>query len=233
MQNFRIHVRRNRERMLLLFGVLLIELTRFGLSFGPQKAAVDYAKLNTQQQSLFSAYRQAHNRNWDDLNSSEQVEFAGATQAIGDWWKFEPGIPLPQPGLERTVAINEVHGKIPNAKSEDQFNLEVTWTAQSDHAFRNASNWSVHIPVFHSGQHGYQQNKNGDPFLGLVVLFGNDDQTKGQFHVGMRGFPGHFFPDNGNVAKNYQKYSDWYGPIDGYDPKISTLRIVRQAGASP
>jgi len=198
--------------------ILPIVIVWVALLLGQHTCSVDYNALNTQQQTLFMKYGQTHSTKWTDLNCSEQLEFAGATQAIGNWWKFEPMSPSPQPGLEQVIAVDEVHGEAANAPSEAQFNLEVTWKPRADTVFGNAWKWSGHLAWLHPGQYGYQQNRNGNPFLGLVVLFDETNHSKGQFHVGLRSFFGHFSPDNGDIAKHYTAYCKWYGSIPGYKP---------------
>jgi len=179
---------------------------------------VDFSRLNARQRSLFGTYVKSHpTAKWDGLSASEQVEFAGATQALDDWWQFEPNAqPRPQPGADQIASIDEIHGQIANASSASQYNLEVKWGAGAKVAFQHAWEWGQHFSILHPGEGGYQQNKNGDPFLGIVVLFGDTDPRQGQFHIGFRGFPGHYFADNGNIAKNYASYCSWYGEIKGY-----------------
>lgn len=167
--------------------------------------------------ALASAYFSNHSGNWDSLNASEQLEFAGATQALDSWPRFTPGMPTSQPGLNELVVVDAIHGAIRNAPSQDQFNLEVEWTPQAKRAFASASGWGTHQSQLHPGMHGYQQNKDGDPFLGIVVLFSDGDIIKGQFHIGFRTVFGHYFPNNGNIAANYGKYCDWFGNIEGYN----------------
>ena len=115
----------------------------------------------------------------------------------------------PQPGAEQLAAINKIHGKIAHASSESQYNLEVKWVAGAEEAFRNAWGWTPHVSSLHAGMHGYQQEKNGDPFLGIVVLFKDDDSSQGQFHVGFMDLWWHFLADNGNVEENYFDYCHW------------------------
>jgi hypothetical protein len=50
----------------------------------------------------------------------------------------------------------------------------------------------------------------------LIVLFYDQDVTKGQIHIDFRDLVWHFFPDNGNIGANYDYYCDWYGPLNSY-----------------
>jgi hypothetical protein len=196
---------------------------------------VDFSRLSSLQKSLFAAYQKSHsNAKWEALISSEQLEFAGATQSLDKWWQFEPmAQPRPQPGADRIAAVDEIHGQIANASSAAQYNLEVKWGGGADSAFQHAWGWGPPISVLHPGMRGFQQNKNGDPFLGVVVLFNDSNSNQGQFHIGFRGFPGHYFADNGNVARNYPSYCAWYGKIEGYaacsaaSPAIGLLALWR------
>jgi hypothetical protein len=91
--------------------------------------------------------------------------------------------------------------------------LEVTWKPTAEQAFQHAYGWDSHVTVseFHPNQHGYQQSKYGDPFLGIVVLFDNDDPTKGQMHVGLDDGWWRYFAVNGSIVENYGEYCHWYG----------------------
>jgi hypothetical protein len=189
----------------------------FSVAFGVPPQSVDYMQLSQRQMALASAYFSEHAGNWDGLDSSEQLEFSGATQALETWPQFTPGVPTGQPGLTELVAINAIHGAIRNAPSQDQFNLETEWAAQAKKAFATASGWGSHVSLLHPGMHGYQQNRDGDPFLGIVVLFSDANITIGQFHIGFRTGFGHYFPNNGNIATNYGEYCDWFGTIEGYN----------------
>jgi hypothetical protein len=191
--------------------LLLLSAARF-----PQTHTVEYSKLNSKQQTLASGYLSAANKQWGDLHPSEQVEFAGATQGIGTWWQFEPEAQPPQPGLEQVTAVAVIRGDVPGAPSPKQFNLQVSWNQQSENAFAHGWAWGKHASQLHPGYHGYNQNKAGDPFLGIVTLFCDHDASKGQIHIDLRDTFGHYLPDNANIAKNYREYCAWYGKIDGY-----------------
>jgi hypothetical protein len=64
----------------------------------------------------------------EDLSSSEQLEFAGATQALSNWCLSDPEcksfvLKHPQPSLSQIIKITTVNGSIAGAASPDQFNL--------------------------------------------------------------------------------------------------------------
>lgn len=193
---------------------------------------VEYAKLTHLQQDLFLTYqRTPQAKAWDVLDSSQVIEFAGATQALANWWS--PKDPPPWPGLDTVEGVREIQGSNPSSIwSWNKYYLGVVWKNGAEEQFRNSQWgkwWHRHICLFHWGQHGYQQNKNGNPFLGIVVLFDKDKPT-GQFHIGMRTL-GHYLADNGNVAKNYRTYCLWYGELKGYNvtcPPLTNQSIFEE-----
>jgi hypothetical protein len=150
------------------------------------------------------------------LSLSQRVEFAGAIQAIQQTEKAH--------GWQALETVTKIHGSDPSAPSEQQFNNEVVWNQDAPSHFEKLPCWSEHIALLHPGQFGYQENRDGDPFLGLVVLFDEDPanptRPSGQFHIGFRSFFGHYEAVNGDIGNsdNYKLYERWYGYIDSFLP---------------
>jgi hypothetical protein len=196
-------------------GLLLITAS---LTMG-QTIGVDYGKLSARQQSLFQAFSGCSSstcpQEWQKLTSSEQLEFAGGTQALGTI-QLQP---TPTNGLDMVDGVRKIHGSEPSQPSQNQFNVETNWQPSAPNQFKHATGWSKHIAILHKGQYGYQENRDGDPFLGLVVLFDKKPSPRtGQFHVDFRSWFAHYCPDNGNIAVNYDEYVEWYGKLPGYSP---------------
>jgi len=184
-----------------------------------QTIGVDYGGLNAQQRALFQSYSGCLPSTcpelWEKLNSSQQLEFAGSTQALGTI-TLQPSTVT---GLDQVDALLQIHGSEPNQQSQDQFNVETKWKTSAPDQFADALGWSEHIAILHKGQYGYQENREDNPFLGLVVLFDkHPDPRKGQFHIDFRSWFAHYCPDNGNISANYDEYITWYGRIPGYTP---------------
>ena len=199
----------------LYLGLLLITAS---LTMG-QTIGVDYGKLSARQQSLFQAFSGCSSstcpQEWQKLTSSEQLEFAGGTQALATV-QLQP---TPTNGLDVVDGVWKVHGSEPSQPSQNQFNVETKWQLSAPNQFKHATGWSKHIAILHKGQYGYQENRDGDPFLGLVVLFDKKPSPRtGQFHIDFRSWFAHYCPDNGNIAVNYDEYVEWYGKLPGYSP---------------
>jgi hypothetical protein len=199
----------------LFLGMLLLAVPQ---TFG-QTLGVDYGKLSGRQQTLFQSYSGCSAstclQEWQKLTSSEELEFAGGTQALATV-KLEP---TPTNGLSEVDSVSKIHGSEPSQPSQNQFNVETNWELNAPNQFKNVPGWSKHIAILHKGQYGYQENREGDPFLGLVVLFDKKpDPKKGQFHIDFRSWFAHYCPDNGNIAANYDEYVAWYDKIPGYSP---------------
>ena|SRR2546425_4372512 len=182
---------------------------------------VAYNVLNPRQEGLFLIYpgvSPANSSNFwmRSLSLSQRVEFAGGTQAIGQTEKAH--------GWQALATVTKIHGSDPSASSEQQFNTEVIWNQDAPSHFEKLPCWSEHIALLHPGQFGYQENREGSPFLGLVVLFdensANPTQPSGQFHIGFRSFFGHYEAENGDIGNsdNYKLYESWYGYIDSFLP---------------
>src|SRR5207249_5363479 len=110
--------------------------------------------------------------------------------------------------------------------SQDQFNVELNWTSAAL-LMKDLPGWSDHIAVLHDHQFGYQENRDGNPFLGLVTLFDNQPPPgtlPGQFHIGFRSFFAHYSRVNGDIGDhfNYECYCDWYKQFDSFQP-VSAL----------
>jgi len=149
---------------------------------------------------------------WSSLDDSQRLEYAGGTQALSK----APVPPPPCAGLSQIPSVSTIWGSRPDLPSAEQFHLDVGWSTGARDAFKNLPGWGTHIALLHPGQFGFQENRDGNPFLGLVLLFDSENSEHGQFHIGFRSFFSHYRPDNGNIAKNYKKYCAWYGQIDGY-----------------
>lgn len=183
---------------------------------------VSYDVLDARQQSLFMTYPGVNATNARDawtktLNLSQRVEFAGGLQAIE---KIE------QANKWQVIAtVTKIHGSEPSAPSEQQFNNEVVWNKDAETHFEGLPCWSEHIALLHPGQHGYQENRDENPFLGMVVLFDDaphdPNRPGGQLHIDFRSFFSHYFPENGDIgnSENYVLYKKWYGYIDSFVPQ--------------
>jgi hypothetical protein len=100
--------------------------------------------------------------------------------------------------------------------------VEVFWTPATL-GVKDLDGWGDHIAVLHNHQFGYQENRDGSPFLGLVVLFDDKhspDKIHGQFHIGFRSWFAHYDRVNGNIGDyfNYECYCEWYGSFDAFNP---------------
>lgn len=183
---------------------------------------IAYDTLDSRQQALLLTYPSVTATNvnayWTSpLNLSQRVEFAGGIQAL------ELAVEKAT-SLHTVTSVASIHGSEPGAASEDQFNNQVVWDKDAPARIRDLPNWSEHIALLHPGQYGYQENRDGNPFLGLVVLFdespANPLQPGGQFHIGFRSFFGHYEAENGDIGDpdNYKLYAAWYGYIGSFVP---------------
>lgn len=217
-------------RNCFLVGVLLIasgqgSCPRVGSQPNPPVHPVhdiSYKALDTREHGLFLNYPHVTAANakayWlDPLNLSQRVEFAGGLQAIQLAVEKADNSPA-------LIAVTNILGSDPSASSEQQFNNEVIWEKDAAARIKKLPHWSEHIALLHPGQCGYQENRDGNPFLGLVVLFdtkpANPMQPGGQFHIGFRPFFGHYEAENGDIgnAENYKLYTAWYGYIGDFVP---------------
>jgi len=192
----------------------LLVLT-LGSAAAGQLPNIAYDKLNDCQRTRFETFPSypPGQKTWESaIDDSQRLEYAGGTQALSTADIQFPGC-MGLGGFSTTKAI---WGSRPSHPSAEQFNIEVGWTKDADKKFESAKHWTEHVAWLHPGQHGYQENRNGNPFLGIVVLFDDNGPDRGQFHVGFRSLFAHYSPDNGNVAKNYPRYCGWYGKINGY-----------------
>lgn len=182
---------------------------------------IAYSALDSRQQGLFLGYPSVTASNasayWlKPINLSQRVEFAGGIQAMEQ---------VEKAGKLQTVGtVTNIRGSEPSSTSEDQFNNEVVWDKDAPVRISKLPDWSEHIALLHPGQYGYQENRDGNPFLGLVVLFdqnlANPMQPTGQFHIGFRSWFGHYEAENGDIgnADNYKLYATWYGYIGSFVP---------------
>jgi hypothetical protein len=134
---------------------------------------IAYDKLNHCQQKKFEMLlptsHTAGAQAWQSLEDSQRLEYAGSTQAL-----ITVDIsPPPCKGFEERMSVNTIWGSRPSHSSADQFHVEVDWAAQADQKFKAATGWYYHIPILHPKQYGYAETRGGNPFLGIVVLFGD------------------------------------------------------------
>jgi len=203
-------------------GYMFAALALLQTSHCPPKPVkpLNFDALGPGQMTFFASYQSSSGKGWANLDPTQQLEFAGATQALDQWAHFDKHAPAGQPGMEQIKSVTAINGSIPGQPSQNQFNVQVTWQLTAPDRFEHAWGWDSHITLgsLHPNQYGFQQSKDGDPFLGIVVLFDKDDSTKGQFHVGLADLLLHYVSDNGNIAEHYDEYCDWYGPIAAYLP---------------
>jgi hypothetical protein len=182
---------------------------------------IEYNSLDSRQNGLLLLYPGVNAGNastfWmNSLDLSQRVEFAGGIQAVELVEKANK--------WQALDSVTSTHGGVPNAPSEQQFNNQVIWDKDAPDRLGNLPNWSEHIALLHPGQYGYQENRDGNPFLGLIVLFdenpANPNQLSGQFHIDFRSFFGHYEPENGDIGNpdNYKLYTTWYGYIGNFVP---------------
>ncbi len=199
----------------------------------PPDSTIDPGAFSGKQQDLAKGYlcrgqtcdEATFSQQREGLTFSQRLEFAGATQGLANWCEK----PTCQPGLEPVEKVNAIHGQGEDktSPSADQFYLAVNWTEGSEQVFKSTPDWSVHWAVLHDGMHGYSENRNGDPFLGIVALF---DQTEpvGQYHIGFRSIFDHYVAANADISQNYALYCEWYGAIKGFSfPCPDEKRNVR------
>jgi hypothetical protein len=197
---------------------VLLTLTGILSAASAQSLNIAYDKLSDCQHTRFATLTlpgfSPGQKTWDSaLDDSQRLEYAGGTQALNT---VDIQFPICK-GLGELFTVKAILGSRPNQPSADQFNIQVAWLKDADKNFKSVQNWSGHISWLHPGQFGYQENRDGFPTLGIVVLFNKNQADVGQFHVGFRTF-GHYGADNGNVGKNYKTYCRWYGEINGYLP---------------
>lgn len=189
----------------------------------PPDATVNYQDLVLPRQQTLS--QDFHpNQPWEKVEYTKQLEFAGATQALSNWCVNDRDCSSlaasdQRPGLDQVSKVTSVFGQDPSQASACQFNVKVTWNGGADQRFVNGYDWSYHPPWFHPGEFGYDQNKDGDSFLGLVVLFDEKEKTPGQFHIGFQSLFSHLVPENSNIEQNYALYCRWYGQIKNFYTK--------------
>jgi predicted HicB family RNase H-like nuclease len=187
----------------------------------PSNPILPYTALIAPQTALFAAYPGVASGNAESfwastLNLSQRVEFAGASRAVIAAETAH--------GWQDILAVTKIDGSDPNATSEDQFNTSVVWSKDAAAHFRELPGWSEHLALLHPGQYGYQENRDGNPFWGIVVLFNqaptDPNKVDGQFHIDFRSAFGHYEPENGDIGNkdNYQRYKIWYGPIGAFEP---------------
>ena len=206
-----------------LFGMLVSVAT----SYVPIHAQINipYDKLNDCQQKRFVTFHPGPEpvgpQTWKILDDSQRLEYAGGTQALTTVDISAP----PCKGLQELASVTAIWGIRSDHSSADQFHVEVNWVSNADKGFKTAPGWSSHNALLHPGQYGFQENRDGNPFLGIVVLFDTDNPKTGQFHIGFRSGFSHYFADNGNIAKNYGHYCQWYGRINGYTQQCASDTI--------
>jgi hypothetical protein len=187
----------------------------------PTNPNLPYAALTAPQAALFGAYAASASGNpealWTGaLDLSQRVEFAGGSRAVMEAEASH--------GWRDILAIAKIYGSDPAASSADQFNTQVIWSKDAPAHFRSLPDWCEHLALLHPGQYGYQENRDGNPFWGIVVLFDENpadpNKVTGQFHIDFRSLFGHYEPENGDIGNkdNYQRYRSWYGTIGTFEP---------------
>jgi len=187
----------------------------------PSNPVLPYAALSPLQAALFGAYPDLRSGDagtfWaNTLDLSQRVEFAGGSRAVMSAEAAR--------GWQDILAVTKINGSDPNDPSADQFNTEVIWSKDAAAHFEKLPNWSQHIALLHPGQYGYQENRDGNPFWGIVVLFNQNpadpNKVDGQFHIDFRSLFGHYEAENGDIGNkdNYQRYRTWYGQIGAFEP---------------
>lgn len=187
----------------------------------PPDPNVEYSMLTPRQAALFQAYpgvtAQTASAFWEDsLNLSQRIEYAGVTRALLEVETAHQ--------LRALLGVTAIHGDEPGS-SASQYNNQVVWSRDAAARFSKLRGWSAHIALLHPGQYGYQENRDGNPFWGMVVLFDekpeNPDRPTGQVHIDFRSAFEHYQPVNGDIGnqENYQRYSAWYGPLANFQPQ--------------
>lgn len=208
-------------RLALLFvGLLLALAPRI------QAQSIPYSALSHCQdqkfQTLHTGIVSSGPQTWLALDDSQRLEYAGGSQAL-----TTTAIPPPPcKGLDQSRSLNAIWGARPNQSSADQFHIELDWIPKASDVFKSLPGWHKHISWLHPHQYGFGENRGGNPFLGLVVLFDKNDPGVGQFHIGFRSLFSHYFANNGNIEKNYKRYCKWYGSINGYAPCQSSQMAI-------
>jgi hypothetical protein len=210
----------------LISGIVGFFAVLVGSSSAQQPSNIEYAALKPCQTARFLATGQS---GWNSLDDSQRLQFAGGTQALNTIMVASS----PCKSLAEISGSRAIFGSIPDAPSAAQFHIDVKWMPDAGQVFAGAKGWGPHLAWLHPGQQGSQENRNWNPFLGIVVLFDDDDKAVGQFHIGFRSLFWHYFSDNGNIAKNYRKYCQWYGQIDSYTPECPAVPTQVNWGNNP
>lgn len=214
------------SQALVLSGVLCmvsctLHLPGTGGPVPPSNPVVPYSDLNPRQIDLFQTYPGVTASSapafWSgSLNLSQRIEFAGGTRVLVNLETAHHWRAL--------LGVTGVFGDDPAASSANQFNNQVVWAKDAAAHFSNLRGWSPHLALLHPGQYGYQENRDDNPFWGVVVLFDENpsdpDKVCGQFHIDFRSLFGHYEPENGDIgnAENYKRYRAWYGPLANFEP---------------
>jgi hypothetical protein len=143
-----------------------------------QPPNIDYAALKPCQTARFLTTGQ---KGWTSLDDSQRLQFAGGTQSLNTIATASS----PCNSLTEISSSRTIFGSISDAPSAAQFHIDVKWTPEAEQVFAGIKGWKPHLAWLHPGQHGFQENRNGNSFLGIVVLFDDDHKTMGQFHVGL------------------------------------------------
>ena len=118
--------------------------------------------------------------------------------------------------------------------SAEQFNIGVQWKPEAYRALENIG-YANRVGLGHTNEHGLSYHADS---VGLHLLFGDQDPTRGHAHVDYRygsisdmlGFgEGHFQPYNSDVRAigpeldgagrridNFERHSKWFAPIPGF-----------------
>jgi len=158
----------SRIQLLWLISCLMVYVTGCPPSGGVnQNGKVDFRQLNPTQFTLLDSSQDLQRKRWESLSPSEQLEFAGVTQALSDYYQellLRLAVEHP-PSLEEVLKVTAINGSEKGEASASQFNLEVGWTANAKGLFgQDKSHWWTHLAWLHPGYHGYTQIKYWDPF---------------------------------------------------------------------
>jgi hypothetical protein len=199
----------------------MLHLPGAGGPVPPPNPDVPYAELNARQLEMFQAYPGVTASTapafWlSSLNLSQRVEYAGGTRVVVNLEAAHHWRAL--------LAVTGINGDAPATSSADQFNNAVVWNKDAAKHFSKLPGWSAHLALLHPGQYGYQENRDDNPFWGVVVLFDENpsdpNKVAGQFHIDFRSLFGHYEAENGDIgnAENYERYKLWYGPLGSFEP---------------
>jgi hypothetical protein len=223
----------------LAIAVLVVSSGAQAFAVSPSSTKLGYDDLSQAQKTLLHQYLEKNygpsvndRTAWEStLPDGVPTTFAAITQAL----EHTP-LASGKTALSLMTSVTEIHGEVDGAKSEEQFNVAVTWSPTAYDELQQVG-FAYRIGWGHAGEHGlsYQSESTG-----LHLLFGDQDATIGHAHVDYRasgvmdiisGDPeGHFKSYNsdvravgpeadeqtGSTIDNYARHVHWYGSIPGF-----------------